>query len=268
MTLSEVSVFIEPQHALRKLYTRRASFGRSLIDRINPATGRVHGSLILYGAKTGRFASSEPNLQNRPRPRFDNAGREVENVRRSWVAPPGRVIVAADEGQAELRTAATIAAGISRHSAMRDSIAAGVDVHKRNAAAINGIAESAVTKAQRQTGKAVWFGLLYGQSARGLRQFAYASYGVDMTHHEAENARSTFFRLYPELYLLATPTSARERSSRLRDDRWRTVASMAVGIAAELPLQRGVELPDQRRRCRDRTSCVDPYRPRSSTATR
>lgn len=43
----------------------RSTYGKSFLDRITPE-GRIHGSFNPFGAATGRFSSSSPNLQNIP----------------------------------------------------------------------------------------------------------------------------------------------------------------------------------------------------------
>ncbi len=43
-------------------------------------------------------------------------------------------------------------------------------------------------------GKAVSFGLLFGQGARGLARYAKTAYGIDMSEHEATAARTIFFK--------------------------------------------------------------------------
>ena len=45
--------------------------------------------------------------------------------------------------------------------------------------------------------KAVNFGLLYGQGAAGLQEYASNSYGVDISMHEAEEYRAAWFESYP-----------------------------------------------------------------------
>src|SRR5262249_32320761 len=45
----------------------RSNFGDKLLAAINPQTGRLHGSFQLAKAKTGRFSSSNPNMQNIPK---------------------------------------------------------------------------------------------------------------------------------------------------------------------------------------------------------
>lgn len=61
------------QHPLAKLLLERrglmkliTAFIDSLPTRVNPKTGRIHCHFNAYGAATGRFSSSEPNLQQIP----------------------------------------------------------------------------------------------------------------------------------------------------------------------------------------------------------
>ena len=42
------------------------AFINSLPEKVNPKTGKIHCSFNQYGAATGRFSSSEPNLQQIP----------------------------------------------------------------------------------------------------------------------------------------------------------------------------------------------------------
>jgi DNA polymerase I-like protein with 3'-5' exonuclease and polymerase domains len=72
-------------------------------------------------------------------------------------------------------------------------------LHAKTAAAVLGVDIAAVTKEQRQLAKAVNFGLLYGQGAKGLVGYAYSAYGVDMTLEQAKAARQAFFNAYPDL---------------------------------------------------------------------
>lgn len=64
---------------------------------INSVTGRVHTSYHQIGSRTGRFSSSNPNLQNVP---LDGKIRDI------FVPPYGCVFIAPDYGQQEMRVMA------------------------------------------------------------------------------------------------------------------------------------------------------------------
>lgn len=55
---------------------------------INPNDGKVHCSFNQYGAKTGRFSSNDPNLQNIPSKNKD--------IRKMFVADEGNVLMSSD----------------------------------------------------------------------------------------------------------------------------------------------------------------------------
>jgi DNA polymerase I-like protein with 3'-5' exonuclease and polymerase domains len=64
--------------------------------------GRVHTNFKAHGAETGRFSSSEPNLQNIP-----SSGEYGKMVRDLFTAPPGHKLVVADYSQIEPRVIAS-----------------------------------------------------------------------------------------------------------------------------------------------------------------
>jgi DNA polymerase I-like protein with 3'-5' exonuclease and polymerase domains len=147
--------------------------------------GRIHARFEPTGTETGRFASKSPNLQN--------IGRG--GLRDAFVAPPNRVLVIADYSQIELRAAAAIA-GETR---MLEAYKNGEDLHQKTASAILDKPLEEVTKEDRQLSKAVNFGLLYGQSAKGLVRYAATAYGIDLSEEDAQAIRSAFFRNYGHL---------------------------------------------------------------------
>lgn len=131
----------------------------ALRDAIHPRTGRIHCSFHQTVAATGRLAASDPNLQNIPI-RTD-VGREI---RRAFIAPPGRVLISADYSQIELR----ILAHLSRDPGLMQAFAEDQDIHTAVAAQINGVALDKVSKDQRAGAKMVNFGIVYGITAFGL----------------------------------------------------------------------------------------------------
>jgi DNA polymerase-1 len=73
----------------------------------------------------------------------------------------------------------------------------GDDLHTLTAKSIT--SKDDVTKRDRQTAKAVNFGLLFGLGAKGLQSDAAAEYGLELTPAEAEQYRRRFFETYPGL---------------------------------------------------------------------
>lgn len=67
--------------------------------------GKVHGDFKQHGAETGRFSSSNPNLQNIPAP-DDKLSEELDHgkkIRNLFIAPKGYKLIVADYSQIEPR---------------------------------------------------------------------------------------------------------------------------------------------------------------------
>ncbi len=131
----------------------------NLRECINEETGRIHASFHQTGAATGRLSSSDPNLQNIPI--RTPIGREI---RRAFVAPPGRVLISADYSQIELR----LLAHLSQDAGLIEAFASGEDIHRAVAARIHRIPIDEVTPEQRSGAKMVNFGIVYGITPFGL----------------------------------------------------------------------------------------------------
>jgi DNA polymerase I len=71
-----------------------SSYGDSLLDQVNPRTGRLHPDFHQIGATGGRMSCSNPNLQQVP---------NTPEYRACFRAPEGRKLVIADYSQIELR---------------------------------------------------------------------------------------------------------------------------------------------------------------------
>ena len=82
--------------------------------------GRVHTNFKAYGAETGRFSSSEPNLQNIP-----SSGEYGKMIRNLFVAPPGHKLVVADYSQIEPR----IIAAFSQDPILMENYLTGGDIY-------------------------------------------------------------------------------------------------------------------------------------------
>ncbi len=143
--------------------------------------GRIYPAWRQIGAATGRMACTEPNLQAIP-----HGSGHHSCVR----APEGRVLVKADYSQIELR----LAAKMWGEPVMLRTFGKGGDIHTLTAQSITGRAD--VTREERRLAKAVNFGLIFGQGAKGLKDYARDNYGVEMTLEEAKAYRERFFETY------------------------------------------------------------------------
>jgi DNA polymerase-1 len=172
---------VEYRHVTKRL----SSFGEGLYKFVDMPAKRLHGSFSLGMTATGRMSSYNPNMQNMPRDGF----------RDLFCAQDGYCLIGLDYSQQELR----VAAFITGDKELLRIYEEGGDVHTNTAAAILRIPKDKVGKAQRQLAKAVIFGLLYGQGAKGLAFYAKRQYGVDMTEEEAQKHRDGLFKTYKGL---------------------------------------------------------------------
>ena len=169
----------------RGLSKLKSTYTDGLCKQANPDTHRVHTSYHQALTATGRLSSTDPNLQNIPI--RAEIGRQI---RKAFVAPEGRILLAADYSQIELR----LMAHLSQDEALLDAFIHGQDVHRRTAAEVLGIPLEEVTNDQRRQAKAVNFGLLYGMSEFGLiRQLGF-------TRQESQDYIKQYFHRYPGIY--------------------------------------------------------------------
>ncbi|MDN5782809.1 MAG: DNA polymerase I, partial [Luteimonas sp.] len=204
-TNEEALEAIADQHELprvildyRALAKLRSTYTDKLPEMVNPDTGRVHTSYHQAGAATGRLASSDPNLQNIPI-RSDDGRR----IRKAFVAPPGRKLLACDYSQIELR----IMAHLSEDPGLLSAFASGADIHRATAAEVFGRKLDEVTTNERRAAKAINFGLMYGMSAFGLAR------QLNVSRGEAQDYIGLYFSRYPGVreYMERTRQQARER---------------------------------------------------------
>lgn len=143
----------------RELTKLLSTYLQPLPGWVNVQTGHIHATFNQLGAVTGRFSSTNPNMQNLPLGEVAGI-----NIRQALVADENSKLVAFDYSQQELR----LLAELSKEQAMMDSFVSGEDIHNRTAAEIFDIEISQVTSEQRKVGKTVNFGIIYGMSGFGL----------------------------------------------------------------------------------------------------
>jgi DNA polymerase I len=186
----------------RTMQKALTSYGQNMVELINPKTGRLHADFRQIGAPTGRFACTNPNIQQVPH--------AVEYRRCFTGHPQGRRLVIADYSQIELR----ILAEFSGDQAFVDAFRSGADLHRVTAAQVFGVEQSQVTPDQRSFAKGLNFGVVYGI---GAQRFSIMT-GLSVT--EAENVLRRYFATYRRL-----DTYLRESASRAVNDRQARTAS-------------------------------------------
>ncbi len=180
----------------RQLQKLKSTYADSLVQEINPDTGRVHTSFAQAIASTGRLSSNDPNLQNIP-----IRTEEGSRIRHAFIAEPGHVLVSCDYSQIELR----LLAHVAELPALRESFARGEDIHARTASEVFGVPMEGMDPMTRRRAKAINFGIIYGISGFGLaRQLGIAP-------GEARVFIDRYFERYPGIraYMERTKEEAR-----------------------------------------------------------
>jgi DNA polymerase I len=123
--------------------------------------GRVHTHFNQAFTATGRFSSTNPNLQNIP-----IKTEKGQKVRKAFIAAPGKKLLSVDYSQIELRVLAHMANDAGLIKAFKEDL----DIHSATAAEVFAIDVKNVSKEQRRIAKAVNFGIAYGQGTYGLAE--------------------------------------------------------------------------------------------------
>jgi DNA polymerase I-like protein with 3'-5' exonuclease and polymerase domains len=165
----------------RTMQKALTSYGQNMIEFINPKTGRLHADFRQIGAPTGRFACTNPNIQQVP---------HALEYRRCFMGyPQGRQLIIADYSQIELR----ILAEFSGDQAFTNAFKSGADLHRVTAAQVFGVSEDQVTKEQRDFAKRLNFGVVYGIGAQRF------SLMTGLGQPEAEDVLRKYFATYRRL---------------------------------------------------------------------
>ena len=166
----------------RSVSKLKSTYTDKLPLQIAADTGRIHTSYHQAVAATGRLSSTNPNLQNIP-----IRTPEGRRIRQAFIAPPGKLLLAADYSQIELR----IMAHLSKDPGLMNAFAKELDIHRATAAEVFDMQLDEVTDDQRRSAKAINFGLMYGMSAFGLAKQLGVSRG------EAQEYIHLYFHRYP-----------------------------------------------------------------------
>jgi len=129
-------------------------------ETVNPDTNAVHCQFKQCGARTGRFSSANPNLQNIPSKNKD--------IRKIFVAREGYLLVSVDYSQIEPR----ILASLSGDSIMREAYNAGRDLYAELASVIfeKPAEECGDGTEERSITKGILLGLMYDMQAESIAE--------------------------------------------------------------------------------------------------
>lgn len=165
---------------------------------------RIHGQFKIIGTTSGRLSSSEPNLQQIPKTSVD------ANIKKQLVAPKGKLYMALDYSQAELR----IMAHLSGDETYLEAFAKGQDPHLAIAANKYGVSYDEANKAysdeqhpdyklwknRRKQAKQICFGIIYGIQKKLLAvKLSDPKAGIIVTPDEAQQQLNEFFQEHPKI---------------------------------------------------------------------
>lgn len=163
---------------------------------VNPNDGRIHCKYNQYGAKTGRFSSSEPNLQNIPSHNKD--------IRKMFIASPGYVLMSSDFSQQEPKCLAALCRK-QGDSQMYNTFMEGKDLYSEIASkAFNKpyeeckeFNEDGTTnkqgKERRTQAKSILLGVLYGRGVDSIAE------QLKCTPEKAQKIKDSVFRGFPAI---------------------------------------------------------------------
>lgn len=255
----------------REVLKVKGTYTAKLPRLVNPDTSRLHTTFSPTTARTGRFTSENPNLQNIP-----TRGKWGKKVRNGFMARRGCKLVSFDLSQIEM----VLAAHCSQDPAMMDVFNRGLDIHTMTTCIVFDepyeFWQSLITRAdlpsdhmdypepweliilgefkkqKRLPCKTVGFGVLYGQTASGMQSSVLAQGGPLLDIPTCDGFIEGFFDAYSFLRILISYWHRMARTTNMVWDiwgRWRIipevrspfewVISSALRQAGNTPIQSG-----------------------------
>lgn len=200
---SPKAIFLDNLLELRGLKKMYTTYIEGWHDKVQD-DDRIHGQFKIIGTTSGRLSSSEPNLQQIPKTSVD------ANIKKQLVAPKGKLYMALDYSQAELR----IMAHLSGDDTYLEAFAKGQDPHLAIAANKYGVSYEEANKAysdeqhpdyklwknRRKQAKQICFGIIYGIQKKLLAvKLSDPKAGIIVTPDEAQQQLNEFFQEHPKI---------------------------------------------------------------------
>lgn len=162
------------------------------------AGGRLPMPLRYCGADTtGRDSGEEYNPQNLPRIDPDKP-KVSDSLRNSLEAPPGYVVMVADQSGIELRVNHFLWK-VPSSMELYAGNPAKADLYRAFASKYYGKGPEHISKPERQFGKVCQLGLGFGSGAKTFRRVARNMGGIRLSLDEAQSAVDTWRAEYPEI---------------------------------------------------------------------
>lgn len=158
--------------------------------------GKIHAQFHQYGARTGRFSSSDPNLQNIPSKNKD--------IRPMFVASPGHLLISMDYSQQEPSCLAAFCKKMG-YDALFNARFKGNDLYSEVASAIFNLpyedcvehrADGSINKEgkkRRNDAKPVLLGILYDRGDDSVAE------ALGITLEEAKRLHQNLYKRFPEI---------------------------------------------------------------------
>ncbi|MBC7348652.1 MAG: DNA polymerase I [Candidatus Aminicenantes bacterium] len=204
-TATEILEELAPLHPLaravleyRQLAKVKSTYTDSLVELVNPETGRVHTSYNQTVTATGRLSSSDPNLQNIPA-----RGEMGKKIRQAFIPEEGHLLLSADYSQIELR----LLAHLSGDPVLMETFLSERDIHSETARRVFGPAAGLFPEEMRRRAKIINFSIIYGTSAFSLAK------ELETSTSEAQKFIDRYFAEHNKVkeYLEAAVERAREK---------------------------------------------------------
>ena len=177
----------------REFSTIVDTFIDKLPDCVNPKDGRIHCSFNQYGARTGRFSSENPNMQNIPS--------HNKEIRKMFVASDGYVLMSSDYSQQEPKVMTQMCGDPKMIKAYQE----GKDLYAEIAAlSFNTTYENCLEfrpdgttntegKNRRSQAKSILLGVLYGRGVPSIAE------QLGTTTKKAQAIKDSVFKGFPAI---------------------------------------------------------------------
>ena len=188
--------------AMNKLLS---TYIEAIPEHISKSTGKLHARFNQYGAKTGRFSSSDPNLQNIPSKKKKLSDGTVidagHDIRQMFIAGEGNVLIGGDFSQQEPRCLAHMSGDEYMLQAYLDN----KDLYSTIASKLYGVpydeckefrADGTVNedgKQRRTSVKPILLGIMYGRGVASIAE------QMKITPKEAQGIIDDFYKQFPKV---------------------------------------------------------------------